>query len=70
MVMDMLTKALPSAKVKHFTAGLRLRTKWGGVSKWAWQESMECPSEHWRESCLRAGSLLDLVQYQTGQLHI
>jgi hypothetical protein len=27
MVMDMLTKALPSAKVKHFTAGLRLRTK-------------------------------------------
>jgi hypothetical protein len=27
MVVDMLTKALPSAKVKHFTTGLRLRTK-------------------------------------------
>jgi hypothetical protein len=27
MVVDMLTKALPSAKVKHFAAGLRLRMK-------------------------------------------
>jgi hypothetical protein len=27
MVADMLTKALPSAKVKHFTAGLRLHVK-------------------------------------------
>jgi hypothetical protein len=27
MVTDMLTKALPSAKVKHFAAGLRLHTK-------------------------------------------
>ena len=27
MVADMLTKALPSAKVKHFATGLRLHTK-------------------------------------------
>jgi hypothetical protein len=27
MVADMLTKALPSAKVKHFAAGLGLHTK-------------------------------------------
>ena len=27
MVADTLTKALPSTKVKHFTAGLRLRAK-------------------------------------------
>jgi hypothetical protein len=27
MVADMLTKVLPSAKVKHFTAGLGLRAK-------------------------------------------
>ena len=32
MVANTLTKALPSAKVKNFTAGLGLHVKWGGVS--------------------------------------
>jgi hypothetical protein len=31
MVADTLTKALPSAKVKHFACELGLSTAWGGV---------------------------------------
>ena len=31
MVVDTLTKALPSPKVKHFTSKLGLHNAWGGV---------------------------------------
>ena len=31
MVADMLTKALPSTKVKHFATELGLTAYWGGV---------------------------------------
>ena len=34
MVADAMTKALPSAKVKHFGASFGLRRAWGGVLEW------------------------------------
>ena len=35
MVANILTKALPSPKVKHFTTSLGLHAKWGGVLRWS-----------------------------------
>ena len=42
MIADMLTKALPSAKAKHFASQLRLLPAWGGVLEYQADMALVC----------------------------